>query len=116
MVLCEMRKTTAYGASPNDVLQEIDDEKDDENPGATIQNLTMKNTACSDALGNLNNAITKLRRDHKNKKEQLKNKLGMCNVSFNKKLTASKKFRDNTETDDAYLKKLGINKSLFKPE
>jgi hypothetical protein len=122
MVLCEMRKTSAYGSvnylqsSPNDVLQSEDDEKDDENPGATIQNLSMKNTLCSDAVTDLTAAISKLRKEHRNRRDILRNKLTACNVSFGKKLIASKKFRDNTETDEAFLTKLKINRSLFKPE
>lgn len=123
MVLYHMRKTSAYGtvnnlrSGSNEVLEESDDEKDDDqNPGAAIQDLNMKNTTCTDSLGILNTAISKLRRDHKHKKEQMKNRLGTCNVSFDKKLIASKKFRNNRETDEEFLKKLQINRNLFKSE
>ena len=120
MISCEIRKMSAYATannllksrSSNEVLDD-EDETDDINPGATIQRLNMKTTACTDSLGILTGAISKLRKDHKQKKEQLKQKLETCNVTFAKKLLTSKKFRDNKENDEAFLTKLKINRQLF---
>lgn len=119
IALCEMQKTYAHGTANNlqsryaEALDE-NEKDDDSNPGAVIQNLNMKNALCSDSLDILNDAITKLRKEHKQKKDLLKQKLETCNASFNRKLNFSKKFRDDKENNEAFLAKLNINRKLFK--
>jgi len=99
-----------FGAAENDTLQQ----EDDANPAAVIQELNFKNTLCSDALVALNTSITKLKKEHRQKKEKLKSTLKNCNVEFGQKLQVSKKYRDGNDDDEAYLSKIKIKRSSFK--
>ena len=99
-----------FGAAENDTLQQ----EDDANPSAVIQELNFKNTLCSDALIALNASITKLKKEHRQKKEKLKSTLKTCNVDFGQKLQVSKKYRDGNENDEAHLSKIKIKRSSFK--
>jgi vacuolar-type H+-ATPase subunit I/STV1 len=120
MFSCEIKKsmlTATYkryidSNTPQYSSNEVIDD-DDANPSAVLQELNLKTTSCTDALEELTGAITKLREEHTKKKEQIKGRLKACNVTFEKFVKLSKKYR-NGEDDETFLKRLRINRNKFK--